>query len=63
MQPAISIGGSAYDLVGLFGRFEKFGYKGNYAIEMFNQKLWDTPAAAASKTMFDAMQTVFSKLP
>jgi 4-hydroxyphenylpyruvate dioxygenase len=52
----------AYDLVELFGRFEKFGYKGNYAIEMFNQKLWDTPAPAACKTMFDAMQTVFSKL-
>lgn len=53
---------SAYDLVEMFGRFEKLGYKGNYAIEMFNQKLWDTPAPAACKTMFDAMQTVFSKL-
>lgn len=54
---------SAYDLVELFGRFEKLGYKGGYAIEMFNQQLWDTPAPAACKTMFDAMQTVFSKLP
>lgn len=54
---------SAYDLVELFGRFERLGYKGNYAIEMFNQALWDMPAAAASKKMFDAMQTVFSKLP
>lgn len=54
---------SAYDLVELFGRFEKLGYKGNYAIEMFNQVLWDTPAPAACKKMFDAMQTVFSKLP
>lgn len=53
----------AYDLVELFGRFEKFGYKGNYAIEMFNQKLWDAPAAAACQTMFNAMQTVFTKLP
>lgn len=52
-----------YDLVELFGRFERLGYKGNYAIEMFNQALWDLPPAAAAKRMYDAMQTVFSKLP
>ncbi len=54
---------SAYDLVALFGKFEQLGYKGNYAIEMFNQKLWDTPAPEACQTMFTAMQKVFSKLP
>ena len=54
---------SAYDLVDLFGRFEKFGYKGNYAIEMFNDELWAMPPAAACQKMFAAMQTVFSKLP
>jgi len=54
---------SAYDLVELFGRFEKLGYMGNYAIEMFNDELWAMPPAAACKKMFAAMQTVFSKLP
>ena len=54
---------SAYDLVELFGRFERLGYKGNYAIEMFNDELWAMPAAAACQKMFAAMQTVFSKLP
>jgi 4-hydroxyphenylpyruvate dioxygenase len=52
-----------YKLVELFGRFEQFGYKGNYAIEMFNAELWAQTPAVAAKRMFDAMQTVFSKLP
>ena len=52
-----------YDLVELFGRFERLGYKGNYAIEMFNVELWAQTPAVAAKRMFDAMQTVFSKLP
>lgn len=52
-----------YDLVELFGRFERLGYKGNYAIEMFNAELWAQTPAVAAKRMFDAMQTVFSKLP
>lgn len=52
-----------YDLVELFGRFERLGYRGNYAIEMFNAELWALPPAAAAKRMFDAMQTVFSQLP
>ncbi|RFC50002.1 MAG: 4-hydroxyphenylpyruvate dioxygenase [Verrucomicrobia bacterium] len=54
---------SAYDLVDLFGRFERLGYKGNYAIEMFNDELWALSPAAACQKMFAAMQTVFSKLP
>ena len=52
-----------YDLVDLFGRFERLGYRGNYAIEMFNAELWALPPAVAAKRMFDAMQTAFSKLP
>ena len=52
-----------YDLVELFGRFERLGYRGHYAIEMFNAELWALPPAEAAKRMFDAMQTVFSKLP
>ena len=52
-----------YDLVELFGRFERLGYRGSYAIEMFNAELWALPPAVAAKRMFDAMQTVFSKLP
>lgn len=52
-----------YNLVELFDRFERFGYKGNYAIEMFNAELWAQTPAVAAKRMFDAMQTVFSKLP
>ncbi|MDB6095050.1 MAG: Sugar phosphate isomerase/epimerase [Verrucomicrobia bacterium] len=52
-----------YDLVGLFGKFEQLGYCGNYAIEMFNDELWAMTPAAAAKRMYDAMQTVFSKLP
>ena len=52
-----------YDLVELFGRFERLGYRGNYAIEMFNAELWALPPAEAAKRMFDAMQKVFSKLP
>jgi sugar phosphate isomerase/epimerase len=52
-----------YDLVELFGRFERLGYRGNYAIEMFNAELWALPPAEAAKRMFDAMQTVFSQLP
>ena len=54
---------SCYDLVALFGRFEKLGYKGNYAIEMSNDELSAMPPEKAAKIMFDAMQTVFSKLP
>ncbi len=53
---------SAYDLVELFGRFEKLGYKGNYAIEMVNDELWAMPPATACQKMFAAMQPVFSKL-
>ncbi|MDB6167207.1 MAG: Sugar phosphate isomerase/epimerase [Verrucomicrobia bacterium] len=52
-----------YDLVDLFGRFERLGYRGSYAIEMFNAELWSLPPAAAAKRMFDAMQSVFSKIP
>jgi 2-keto-myo-inositol isomerase len=52
-----------YDLGQLFGRFEQLGYRGNYAIEMFNDELWAMPPAAAAKKMFDAMQTVFTQLP
>jgi 4-hydroxyphenylpyruvate dioxygenase len=52
-----------YDLVELFGRFERLGYRGNYAIEMFNAELWALPPAEAAKRMFDAMQSVFSQLP
>ena len=52
-----------YDLVELFGRFERLGYRGQYAIEMFNDELWALPPAEAAKRMFDAMQKVFSKLP
>jgi sugar phosphate isomerase/epimerase len=52
-----------YDLVELFGRFERLGYRGNYAIEMFNDELCALPPATAAKRMFDAMQTVFAKLP
>ncbi len=52
-----------YDLVELFGRFERLGYRGNYAIEMFNAELWALPPAEAAKRMYDAMQSVFLKLP
>ena len=51
-----------YNLVELFGKFERLGYRGNYAIEMFNDELWAMTPAAAAKRMFIAMESVFSKL-
>jgi sugar phosphate isomerase/epimerase len=52
-----------YDLAAIFGRLEAHGYRGDYCIEMFSDELWALPPGAAAKRMFDAMQTVFTRLP
>ena len=53
----------AYDLAAIFGRLEVLGYRGDYCIEMFSDELWALPPAESAKRMFDAMQTVFTKIP
>jgi 4-hydroxyphenylpyruvate dioxygenase len=51
------------DLVDLFSRLERHGYRGDYCIEMLNAEGLATEPAVAAKRMFESMQGVFSKIP
>jgi 2-keto-myo-inositol isomerase len=43
------------DLVALIGRLEKHGYNGFYAIEMFNEELWQLPAEEAARQCYRSL--------
>lgn len=40
------------DLPGLIGRLERGGYRGCYAVELFNQQLWELPAAETARRCY-----------
>lgn len=48
-------GQGCLDLRALFGQLEKFGYKGFFSIELFNDELWALPAAQAARLLYDSL--------
>jgi len=48
-------GQGCLDLAALFGALEQHGYQGNFSIEMFNQELWELPAADAARQMYESL--------
>ena len=48
-------GDGCLDVKGLIKALEKHGYKGDFAIELFNEELWATPPAKAAKLMYERM--------
>ena len=49
-------GEGCLDLKALLGQIEKHGYKGCFAIELFNEKLWAMPPRRAAKLMYESMR-------
>ena len=48
-------GKGCLDLREIFGRLERHGYRGRYAIEMFSQGLWSMSAAKAARIMYRSL--------
>ena len=46
------------DLHGIIAKLEQYGYKGYYSIEMFNDDLWQLPAAEAAAQCYQSMLTL-----
>ncbi len=45
----------ALDLPALIGRLEQYGYAGYFSIEMFNEELWQLPAAEAARRCYASL--------
>lgn len=43
------------DLRAIFGRLEELGYKGDFSIEMFSEKLWALPPEEAARLMYSSL--------
>lgn len=48
-------GDGILDLRAIFGRIEELGYRGDFSIEMFSQKLWALPPAEAARRMYRSL--------
>lgn len=48
-------GNGVLDLRAIFGRIEELGYRGNFSIEMFSEKLWALPPAEAARRMYSSL--------
>lgn len=48
-------GKGCLDLKRMLGTLQKYGYRGEYSIEMFNDDLWAMPAAKAAKLMYKSL--------
>ena len=55
-------GEGTLDLKGILGRVAAGGYKGDYAIELFTQSIWDLPVAEASRQCYRAMERLSATL-
>lgn len=48
-------GDGILDLRALFGRIEELGYRGDFSIEMFSDKLWALPPGEAARLMYSSL--------
>ncbi|MCL4506293.1 MAG: sugar phosphate isomerase/epimerase [Chloroflexi bacterium] len=48
-------GKGCLDLKSIFNQLERYGYRGHYSIEMFDEKLWQMPARKAAKIMYQSL--------
>jgi 4-hydroxyphenylpyruvate dioxygenase len=48
-------GRGCLDLGAIFRALRRHGYRGHYAIEMFNERLWAMPASRAAKLMYESL--------
>ena len=55
-------GNGCLDLKAIFRRIEKYGYKGYFAIEMFDEELWKMPPKKAAKLMYKSMEKLRKNL-
>ena len=56
-------GDGCLDLQRLFGRLEKFGYRGLFSIELFNEEIWKLPVDDAARRCFGAMERLCRPRP
>lgn len=48
-------GDGVLDLAAIVSRLEQYGYGGDYSIEMFNEDLWQLPAAEAARRCYNSL--------
>lgn len=55
-------GRGCLDLKAIFRQIERHGYKGYFAIEMFNEELWKMPPKRAAGLMYNSMKKLSGSL-